>query len=61
MFAPDAKKLIPTHPLPAFVDATVPDVIPPLPTPAAQLGLVIRVHCAYKVVSALTVIAPPNA
>ena len=58
---PDAAKLIATHPLPAFVDARVVDCIPPLPTFAAQVGLVIRDHCAYKVVSALTVIAPPNA
>ena len=53
--------VIPTQPLPPLLFAIVDVFTPPFPTPAAQLGLGIRDHFAYKVVFTLIVIAPPNA
>ena len=52
---------MPTQPLPPLLALTVEVFIPPLPTPATQLGLGMRLHCAYKVVVELTVIGEPAA
>ena len=52
---------MPTQPLPPLLALTVEVLIPPLPTPDVQLGLGIRLHCAYKVEVELTVTGEPAA